>query len=253
MIAHLDAGSVDFGSMVRAWLARWRDRAVPFDSATDRALQRLAESDQPPPPGERVHSLVGLPLAVPAALATFRSPRSLLGTVYHTARLTTADESATRGAVAIGVATARFLLGHRDFIPDVVEALAVNGAPAALLAGIRRVPLLAPGGEIPAEVAGGDPAARAVVAILRLADREPVATRAVTWWSDYGGDGGHPLVASAALLGARDGADAVPAAWRPSAEVEQACSDLAVRLTSRDIVRARANMASPVDGPEMNT
>ena len=61
---------------------------------------------------------------------------------WHLAALTHPDPESTWGAVAINVAAARLLQGHRDFVPDVIEALRNNEAPALLLETVRRLPLL---------------------------------------------------------------------------------------------------------------
>lgn len=144
-------------------------------------------------------------LLPPLALLTFDSPANLLSVSWHVARLTHRQDEACWAAVAVNVALARFLQGHRDFVPDVIEALRNNDAPPPLLALARRLPLLSrrdllalPGSQAPAVVHA--------VAALWLAEREPIAPRGVTWLDEAGLTTALP--AAAALAGARDGTSA---------------------------------------------
>lgn len=224
----LSVPPVDFADVARRWAAIAELEGVRPE--TRRLLSHLAAQQRPPVPGDRLTSLVGLPLGLPVALATFRSPRDLLGTAYHAARLTSADERVTWGTVAIGVAAARFLLGKVDFIPDVIEALKVNDAPADLLDAIRRVPVLPPAPEQGEPRRPEEPASWAVVAALWAAYRCPAGDGAIEW-IHRAGIHDDAAVAAAGLLAARDGERRFPRAWVPAAVERQRCDDLAVRLS----------------------
>ena len=223
----LAAPPVDFAEVARQWAALAEMQGVRPE--TRRLLAHLAARQRPPLPGDHLASMVGLPLGLPVALATFRSPRDLLGTAYHAARLTTADEHLTWGTVGIGVAAARFLLGKVDFIPDVIEALAVNDAPAGLLDAIRRVPVLPPSPERGEPRWPEDRGSRAVVAALWAAYRCPAGDGTVAWF-DRAGIREDAAVAAAGLLAARDGEPRIPRAWLPAGVERQRCDDLAARL-----------------------
>lgn len=227
----LAAPPVDFARLAARWV-ELRDVSPGRDS-TRRLLDHLAARQRPPGPHDPVATLIGLPLALPTALATFHSPRDLLSTAYHVARVTASDEGLAWGTVALAVAAARFLLSKGDFIPDVLEALAVNDAPASLRDAIRRVPLLPP--EPPAGGRGGeDPTATgAVVDALWAAYRCPAGEPAIAWL-DRAGLRADALVAAAGLLAAREGVARLPRAWVPVGAMRERCDALAVRLAGPD-------------------
>ena len=99
----LSAPPVDFAEVARRWVALQGLGGIR--PATGELLSHLATQQRPPVPGDLLTSLVGLPLALPVALATFGSPRDLLGTAYHAARLTSADERVTWGTVGCTIST----------------------------------------------------------------------------------------------------------------------------------------------------
>ena len=76
----------------------------------------------------------------------------------------------------IATDAARLLQGKRDFIADVIEALAGNAAPERLLQAARRVPLERPEA-LPGAAAAEADAVAAVSLALGLAYHEPVAGR----------------------------------------------------------------------------
>ena len=108
---------------------------------TRTALEHIAQHDSPPGTTGGQAGNGPVSRCLPVALATHRTPANLVSGTYHTAILTHPDERCAWAAVAVNVAAARFLLGKRDFIPDVIEALRNNDAPDELLAAARRVPL----------------------------------------------------------------------------------------------------------------
>lgn len=183
-----EGGALDAGSS--AGFAHLREHGAPRAAAT---------------PGERPT----LPLhLVPVALLAFENPRTLTGLTWHLAALTHPDPESTWGAVAINVAASRLLQGHRDFVPDVIEALRNNGAPALLLETVRRLPLLRR--ENIDGVAGSDSSAvAATCAALWAAHTESRTTAALAWLEQLPPSLASAAATGAALLGARDGIEAL--------------------------------------------
>lgn len=135
------APEIDLRRLADRWIAAIRTDGHGLDAWTRSALEHIARHDSPPsamPPPIRAR---GLARAVPVALAAYRSPRNLVSGTWHVVSLTHPDPRCGWGVVAVNVAVARFLAGERDFIPDVIEALRNNDAPATLLAAVRRAPL----------------------------------------------------------------------------------------------------------------
>jgi hypothetical protein len=144
------------------------------------------------------------PFGPPMSLVTFDSPANLLSASYHLGALSHGEE-ACWASVAVNVALARFLRGFRDFVPDVIEALRTNEAPARLLALARRLPILALD-EVVAPTSGTSPASATAIASLWLAYHEPMAARGLAFAANQAV--GHLpgcLPPVLALFGARDG------------------------------------------------
>lgn len=205
--------------LARRWAAL--DGATALDRGTSLGLAHLATGLGPRNsggPGEPVTFPLLLP---PVALLTFDSPRNLLSATYHVAGLTHPHEESRWCAVAVNVALARFLSGYRDFVPDLIEALRNNDAPASLLGLARRLPVLSPG-EIRTLGASHSPAVCDTITALWLAEREPMAARGLEVLRAPAGPVGRAApaatVLSATLFGARDAraepplADSAPAA-----------------------------------------
>ena len=171
-------GRTDLRRLAERWVAWHHAHPGAADAETGAALDVLAAHGAPPLEGGRGSS--GLARTLPVALVAFRSPRTLVSATVHIAALTHPEPDAAWGAVAINVALATFLLGRRDFLPDVVEALAGNAAPARLLAAVRRVPL-GPRDELPLAAAASADAVRGVTLALGLAYHEPLAARGFDW------------------------------------------------------------------------
>jgi ADP-ribosylglycohydrolase len=139
------------------------------------------------------------------------SPRNLVSGTYHIAALTHPDPAVAWSAVALNVALARLLLGKRDFIADVLEALRSNAVPEELLAALRRVPLERREQQA-AELSPAD-AVGCVRAALWLGYHEPLLERGVRWAAEGRPHGAALAGAAGALLGARDGVEALPESW----------------------------------------
>jgi ADP-ribosylglycohydrolase len=229
----LVAGHRDLRALAHRWVARHLSDQTDIEPETNAALTHLARHDAPPShaAGQGSDPLLR---TVPVALAFHDAPRTLVSATYHIAALTHPDPLVAWSAVAVNVALARFLGGKRDFVPDVIEVLRSNKVPELLLAAIRRVPLRAQAaehGSVPGEALGDMEAA------LRLAYHEPVLERGLVGVAG----GGPPVAARAglagALLGARNGAAALPAGWKLSTE-RSFFLGLAERLTARTRTRA---------------
>jgi hypothetical protein len=164
------------------------------------------------------------------ALAAFDAPRTLVSASYHIAALTHPAPIVAWSAVAVNVALARFLLGNRDFVPDVIEALRSNDVPPELLAAVRRVPL--PAGAASAGGAAGLALADAESA-LRIAYHEPLLQRGLLAAGAPGSGAAGRAGLTGALLGARDGAAAIPPAWTSGVE-RDTLGSLAARLVRAD-------------------
>ncbi len=190
---------------------RWADAAsddTSLDSGSVAGFSHLRVHGAPRAarhPGESPT----LPLHLaPVTLLAHENPRNLTSLTWHLAALTHPDPESTWGAVAINVAAARLLQGHRDFVPDVIEALRNNEAPALLLETVRRLPLLRRE-SIGAVAASESPAIGAACAALWAAHTEPRTGTALGWLEALPARVESAAAAGAALLGARDGIEAM--------------------------------------------
>jgi ADP-ribosyl-[dinitrogen reductase] hydrolase len=219
----------DLRRVARRWIDWARADGRGIGVWTRRALDHIAQYDAPPSDSGGQAGNGSLARCMPVALATFRSPQALVGATYHTAALLHPDERCVWGAVAVNVALARFLLGKRDFIPDVIEALRNNDAPAVLLEAVRRVPI---GRREALPVTG--PAAGYVVHCVEIAlwcaYHEPAPERALVWLINAGGDTDSNAAVAGALLGARDGEAAIPRRWIEAVPDWEGIGVLAERL-----------------------
>jgi len=196
------APELDLGRAVGRWTGVL---AAPHDLPPDvaDALGFLRDRGAPPAPGDS-GGAAGLAVHVaPVALLTADTPANLLSGSWHLAALTHPSPEATWAAVALNVALARLLQGHRDFVADVTEALRSNEAPDALLSRVRRLPITRRG-----ELAPAVPdAARALETALWLSWHEPKPLRGLAWLADQGAPA-PTRAAAAALYGAHRGEDA---------------------------------------------
>jgi ADP-ribosylglycohydrolase len=202
----LAAGPADLRRVAERWVDRFRADHRGIGPETAAALNHLAEHDAPPSGGGR--SPDPLVRCVPVAVAMFRSPRNLVSGTYHIAAMTHPDPLVAWSAVALNVALARLLEGKRDFIPDVLEALRSNPVPVELLGAVRRVPVERRQDLVTAELSLSD-AVGCVKAALWLAYHEPLLDRGLRWAAEGGSHRSALAGAAGALLGARDGVDAL--------------------------------------------
>jgi ADP-ribosylglycohydrolase len=212
----LAQGRRDLRGLAHRWVACLAADPAGIDPETGLALTHLGRHDSPPSraAGDGSDPLVR---AVPVALAAFHSPRVLVSATYHIAALTHPEPVVAWSAVAVNVALSRMLQGKRDFIPDVIEALRGNDVPEELLARVRRVPIpeRAVAGTV-GLVAGR--AADDAEAALRLAYHEPLLERGLRATAEAGPAAAGRSGLAGALLGSRDGADAVPLDWIPAGD-----------------------------------
>ena len=229
----LAEGHTDLRRLAERWVERYRADPRGLEAETAAALEFLGTHHAPPPVGGSGGGALGRVL--PVALVACRSPRTLVSATYHIAALTHPAPEAAWGAVAVNVALGRLLVGARDFVADVIEALAGNGAPETLLRAVRRVPLQRRDG-LPVPL---DPAPAASVELaLGLAYHEPIAGRGLDWLRKSGLSAAG--AAAGALLGARDGSGEIPSRFYP-AEGAARWSALADRLVRRAPVPAPAD------------
>jgi ADP-ribosylglycohydrolase len=206
----LAAGRADLRKVATRWVERHQSDSRGIGQETAGALRHIARHDAPPrqSPGRSADLLIR---CIPVALAMAHSPRNLVSGTYHIAALTHPDPAVAWSAVALNIALARFLLGKRDFIPDVLEALRDNAVPGELLAALRRVPLERRE-QLAAELSPAD-AVGCVRAALWLGYHEPLLERGVCWAAERQPDGAALAGVAGALLGARDGVEALPPSW----------------------------------------
>ena len=194
---------LDLGRAVGRWV-RVLETAndLPVDVAV--ALGELRDRGAPPPPGEP-GGAAGLAVHVlPVALLTADTPANLLSGSWHLAALTHPSAEATWSAVALNVALARLLQGHRDFVADVTEALRSNDAPDAVLGRVRRLPLMRRQELVPS----APDAARALETVLWLSWHEPKPRRGLEWLAAEAAPAATRAAASA-LYGAHRGEEMI--------------------------------------------
>ena len=227
----LAAGRHDLQALAHRWVARHQSDPHDIDPETGAALAHIARHDAPPSQaaGQGSDALVR---ALPVALATHDTPRTLVSASYHIAALTHPDPVVAWAAVVVNVALSRFLQGKRDFVPDVIEALRNNAVPEELLAAVRRVPL--PARVVPPEgVSRPGLALTDAEAALRLAYHEPVLERGLRVIAAPGPVAAGRAGLAGALLGARDGVRAIPDGWT-ARDDGNILGALAVRLVRVD-------------------
>jgi len=197
----------DLAVLARRWAAAVTPDAR-LDGGSHAGFAHLRETGVPRqsrPPAEAPTLPAHL---LPVALLAFENPPTRVGLTWHLAALTHPDPESTWGAVAVNVAAARLLQGFRDFVPDVIEALRNNEAPALLLETVRRLPLLRRE-NINALAGSASPAIGAACAALWAAHTEPRTSSALEWLEQLPAPLGSAAAAGAGLLGARDGIEAL--------------------------------------------
>lgn len=229
----LDAPEPDFEGVAREWIA-WRHRdGRGMGSWTRYALTVLEEQGAPltTTGGQAGNGAVAR--CLPVAIAAWNAPRNLIGATLAQAALTHPDPRCLWSAVAVNVACARLLAGHRDFIPDVLEALRGNDAPAEVSAAVNRVPLLLTREELPVTGMEAGYTVHCMQIALWFAHHEPNLERGLVWLASAGGDTDTNAAVAGGLMGARDGVEAIPARWIDCIPDHQRIGDLAERLAAR--------------------
>lgn len=206
------AEEVDLRRLADRWIGWLRTDGRGAGAWTRTALEHIARHDSPPAGMSGPATSGAVMRCLPVALATYASPRNLVSGTWHTAALTHPDPRCAWGAVAVNVAAARFLAGRRDFVPDVIEALRANDAPAELLAAVRRVPLERLD-EVARNATADAPVLLCVETALWAAYHAPVLEEALLQIVALGGDADTHAAVAGGLLGLRDGEDAVPPRW----------------------------------------
>ncbi|HEU4647475.1 MAG TPA: ADP-ribosylglycohydrolase family protein [Gemmatimonadales bacterium] len=209
---------------------RWAARGAT-DPGLDRwsrgALAHIAQHGTPPLQTDGTAGDGPLAFCLPVAIAARSTPRNLVSGSFHIALLTHPEPRSAWATVGINVAAAWLLLGKRDVLPDVLEVLHANDAPAELIAALRRVPFLRRE-ELPAP--DGSAVTTATLA-LWLAHHEPLPARGMEWIAARLGIGTRPAGVAAALLAARHGETPMPAGVAAGIEESGRLKELAGRLT----------------------
>ncbi len=202
---------VDLRRIMQRWAA-WAQRdGRGLGRQTGDALRHFETHGTPPTAAGRPTN-GPLSRTLPLALATLGSARNRLSASWHVAALTHPHPEAGWAAVALTVAAARLLAGHRDFVPDVLEVLRANESPASVVDAVRRVPIERRE-RLPLESAGVGLAAATLEIALWFAWHEPDLERGLAWLAAAGGDSDTNAAAAGGLMGARDGEAAIPARW----------------------------------------
>jgi ADP-ribosylglycohydrolase len=202
---------VDLRRIMQRWAA-WAMRDGRGIGVQTGAALRHFEAHGSPPTAAGLPTNGALSRTLPLALATLGSGRNRISASWHIAALTHPHPEAAWAAVALTVAAARLLSGHRDFVPDVLEVLRANESPAPVVDAVRRVPI-GRREALPVGAAATGLAAATLEIALWFAWHEPDLERGLTWLAGAGGDSDTNAAVAGGLMGARDGEAAVPARW----------------------------------------
>ncbi|MEO8032465.1 MAG: ADP-ribosylglycohydrolase family protein [Gemmatimonadota bacterium] len=203
---------VNLERLATRWIEWMRAGGRGVGIWTGIALQHIATHGSPPAStgGRAGNGTVSR--CIPVALATLNSTRNLISGSYHTAALTHPDDRCTWGAVAVNVAAHCLLRGITDFLPEVLDALTRNQAPADLIQAVRRVPLKKQE-QLPVTGAEAGYVVHCVEIALWFAYHEPNLERGLIWLANAGGDTDTNAAVAGALMGIRDGDGAIPVRW----------------------------------------
>ncbi len=220
---------VNLERLATRWIDWMRGGGRGIGIWTRIALQHIATHGSPPAStgGRAGNGTVSR--CIPVALATLNSPRNLVSGSYHTAALTHPDDRCTWGAVAVNVAAHCLLCGITDFLPEVLDALTQNGAPAELIQAVRRVPL-EKREQLPVSGADAGYVVHCVEIALWFAYHEPNLERGLVWLANAGGDTDTNAAVAGALMGIRDGEAAIPSRWLERLHQADRLRELAHRL-----------------------
>ncbi|MEP7326350.1 MAG: ADP-ribosylglycohydrolase family protein [Gemmatimonadota bacterium] len=219
----------DLQRLAHRWVDWSRRDGRGMGDWTRAALDHIAEFDGPPETIAGLPGNEGIAPTIPVALASAAQPDNLVSGSFHLGYLLHPDQRCGWSAVAVNATIACFLQGITDFIPEVLEVLKQNSAPEELIAAVRRVPLE----KREALPLTGPAATLAVSAVeigLWLARHEPRLERGLSWLASAGADADTNGAVAGALLGARDGEEAIPAAWISDIPDADRIRELANRL-----------------------
>lgn len=216
--------------MARRWVRWMQEDGRGIGHWTRIALTHFASHDAPIRDARGQAGNGAVMRALPVALRTFRHPQALLSAACGIAALTHPDPRCVWSAAAVTVACSQLLQGRREFLPDVIQALQVNDAPAEVLEAVRRVPR-----ERRTELPITGPEAGYTVHCMEIALwaawHEPLLEEALVWLVNAGGDTDTNAAVAGGLLGARDGEDAVPRRWIEAVARHDHIGHLAEQLT----------------------
>ena len=220
---------VSLERLAARWIEWAREDGRGIGNWTRKALDHIASHGSPPAStgGQAGNGTVSR--CIPVALATLNSPRNLVSGSYHTAALTHPDERCTWAAVAVNVAAHCLLRGIVDFVPEVLDVLRRNEAPAELIEAVRRVPL-ARQEQLPVNGPAAGYVVHCVEIALWFAYREPQLERGLIWLANAGGDTDTNAAVAGALMGIRDGDGAIPGRWLDALHQADRLRSLAHRL-----------------------
>ncbi len=214
LLEELLDGGVDLRRLAGRWIAWWEEDGEDTPPSLAAALGHLREFDAPiGPPAQP--TLIAMAAALPAAL-THTNPQAMVAGAFHVAALLDPTEEGALAAVAVVIAASQFLLGRRDFLPEVIACLRANRAPAAMIetiGAIPRDPRTSPPPPRGEEAAPG----AALAWLLWTAHHRPRSAKALRQMQAVGGVS--PVVGTVlgALLGARDGLATWPGSWGDAA------------------------------------
>lgn len=220
----------DLQRLTRRWITWMEGDGRGVGGWTRTALHHLRTHGTPPAESGGQAGNGAVMRALPVALRFFRQPANLIAATFHTSQLTHPDPRCGWSAVAVNVAASCFLAGRRDFVGDVIEALRNNDAPTEVTDAVRRVPILARG-DLPILGGAAGYTVHCMQIALWAAYHEPAYEGAMIWLANAGGDTDTNAAVAGGLLGARDGEEAVPAAWLAQVAKVPHLKELAERLT----------------------
>ena len=223
----------DLERLTRRWVTWMEEDGRGIGGWTRTALHHIRTHGTPPAESGGQAGNGAVMRALPVALRFFRQPVNLVAATFHTSQLTHPDPRCGWSAVAVNVAAACFLSGRRDFVGDVIEALRNNDAPSEVADAVRRVPVMKRG-DLPLTGGAAGYTVHCMQIALWAAYHEPEYEGAMVWLANAGGDTDTNAAVAGGLLGARDGEEAIPAAW-----VAQLAKPLYLKELAERLVGAR--------------
>jgi ADP-ribosyl-[dinitrogen reductase] hydrolase len=223
---------IDLERLVERWIDWRRHDGRGIGEWTRTALDHIATHRSPPAHRDGQASHGRLARTIPVALATVAQPANLVSGSFHLASLLHPDPRCAWGAVAVNTAIACLLQDQRDFVPEVIEALKSNQAPDELLAAVRRVPLEKKEA-LPVLADPPGSVVHCVEVALWFGYHEPRLERGLIWLVNAGGDTDTNAAVAGALMGARDGEQAIPGRWLQAIPDTERIRDLAGQLVGQ--------------------